>query len=63
MAQQQAEFSERTRWIPLYLLQQRGLDLRTVGVVAPIPFAMATIAIAIGGWVMTGSSPNAKNTS
>ncbi|WP_027553664.1 MFS transporter [Bradyrhizobium sp. Cp5.3] len=40
-------------WMPLYLLQQRGLDLKTVGVVAPIPFAMATIATAIGGWVMT----------
>ncbi|WP_369724005.1 MULTISPECIES: MFS transporter [unclassified Bradyrhizobium] len=40
-------------WMPLYLLQQRGLDLKTVGVVAPIPFVMATIATAIGGWVMT----------
>ena len=38
-------------WMPLYLLQQRGLDLKTVGVVAPIPFVMATIATAIGGWV------------
>ncbi|MGY8678726.1 MFS transporter [Bradyrhizobium sp. UFLA05-153] len=40
-------------WMPLYLLQQRGLDLKTVGIVAPIPFVMATIATAIGGWVMT----------
>ncbi|MBR0973978.1 MFS transporter [Bradyrhizobium japonicum] len=40
-------------WMPLYLLQQRGLDLKTVGVVAPIPFVMATIATASGGWVMT----------
>ncbi|MDA9506665.1 MFS transporter [Bradyrhizobium sp. CCBAU 11386] len=40
-------------WMPLYLLQHRGLDLKTVGVVAPIPFVMATIATAIGGWVMT----------
>jgi sugar phosphate permease len=40
-------------WMPLYLLQQRGLDLKTVGVVAPIPFVMATIATAMGGWVMT----------
>jgi len=40
-------------WMPLYLLQQRGLDLKTVGVVAPIPFVMATFATAIGGWVMT----------
>ncbi|OSI67071.1 MFS transporter [Bradyrhizobium canariense] len=40
-------------WMPLYLLQQRGLDLKIVGIVAPIPFVMATIATAIGGWVMT----------
>ncbi|MBR0750807.1 MFS transporter [Bradyrhizobium jicamae] len=40
-------------WMPLYLLQHRGLDLKTVGMVAPIPFVMATIATAIGGWVMT----------
>lgn len=40
-------------WMPLYLLQQRGLDLKTVGVLAPIPFVMATIATAMGGWVMT----------
>jgi MFS family permease len=40
-------------WMPLYLLQQRGLDLKAVGVLTPIPFVLATIATAIGGWVMT----------
>ncbi|WP_082070394.1 MFS transporter [Bradyrhizobium sp. LTSP885] len=40
-------------WMPLYLLQQRGLDLKAVGMLTPIPFVLATIATAIGGWVMT----------
>ncbi len=40
-------------WMPIYLLQARGLDLKAVGVLTPIPFVLATIATAIGGWVMT----------
>jgi MFS family permease len=40
-------------WMPIYLLQVRGLDLKAVGVLTPIPFVLATIATAIGGWVMT----------
>lgn len=40
-------------WMPTYLLQQRGLDLKAVGFLTPIPFLLATIATAIGGWVMT----------
>jgi sugar phosphate permease len=40
-------------WMPTYLLQQRGLDLKAVGMLTPIPFLLATIATAIGGWVMT----------
>jgi sugar phosphate permease len=40
-------------WMPTYLLQQRGLDLKAVGILTPIPFLLATIATAIGGWVMT----------
>jgi nitrate/nitrite transporter NarK len=39
--------------MPVYLLQQRGLDLKTVGVLTPIPFLLATFSTAIGGWVMT----------
>jgi MFS family permease len=40
-------------WMPIYLLQVRGLDLKAVGVLTPIPFVLATVATAIGGWVMT----------
>jgi len=40
-------------WMPIYLLQQRGLDLKAVGLLTPIPFVLATISTAIGGWVMT----------
>jgi nitrate/nitrite transporter NarK len=40
-------------WMPTYLLQQRGLDLKAVGLLAPIPFVLATISTAMGGWVMT----------
>ncbi len=40
-------------WMPTYLLQQRGLDLKAVGMLTPIPFLLATISTAIGGWVMT----------
>ncbi len=40
-------------WMPTYLLQQRGLDLKAVGILTPIPFLLATISTAIGGWVMT----------
>ena len=40
-------------WMPTYLLQQRGLDLKAVGLLTPIPFLLATIATATGGWVMT----------
>ena len=40
-------------WMPTYLLQQRGLDLKAVGLLTPIPFVLATISTAIGGWVMT----------
>ena len=40
-------------WMPTYLLQQRGLDLKAVGMLTPIPFLLATIATAIGGWIMT----------
>ena len=48
-------------WMPIYLLQQRGLDLKAVGILTPIPFLLATIATAIGGWVMTNSFANGRN--
>jgi MFS family permease len=40
-------------WMPTYLLQQRGLDLKAVGLLTPIPFLLATLSTGIGGWVMT----------
>ena len=45
-------------WMPTYLLQQRGLDLKAVGLLTPIPFVLATIATGIGGWVMTKFFPD-----
>ncbi|WP_017347371.1 MFS transporter [Pantoea sp. A4] len=39
-------------WMPVYLMKERHLDLKAVGVLLPIPYLMAGIATAIGGWVM-----------
>lgn len=39
-------------WMPTYLMQARGLDLKAVGLLTPLPFIMASVATAIGGWVM-----------
>lgn len=39
-------------WMPIYLLQARGLDLKSVGLLTPLPFVMATLATASGGWIM-----------
>ncbi|WP_416412490.1 MFS transporter [Pantoea sp. App145] len=39
-------------WMPVYLMTERHLDLKAVGVLLPIPYLMAGIATAIGGWVM-----------
>ncbi|SEQ89358.1 Sugar phosphate permease [Pseudomonas sp. NFACC02] len=39
-------------WMPMYLLTARGLDLKTVGLLVPLPFISAAIATAIGGWLM-----------
>ncbi|WNW10978.1 MFS transporter [Pseudomonas sp. DTU_2021_1001937_2_SI_NGA_ILE_001] len=40
-------------WMPMYLLTARGLDLKTVGMLVPLPFITASIASAMGGWLMT----------
>ncbi|MEJ8794709.1 MFS transporter [Trinickia caryophylli] len=40
-------------WMPAYLLTVRHLDLKAVGMLAPLPFVAASISTAIGGWVMT----------
>lgn len=40
-------------WMPMYLLTARGLDLKTVGLLLPLPFIAASVATAMGGWLMT----------
>ncbi|WP_122154180.1 MFS transporter [Paraburkholderia sp.] len=40
-------------WMPAYLLTARHLDLKAVGMLTPLPFITASIATAMGGWVMT----------
>lgn len=40
-------------WMPMYLLSARGLDLKTVGLLVPLPFISASIATGMGGWLMT----------
>ncbi|WDY58629.1 MFS transporter [Pseudomonas sp. PSKL.D1] len=40
-------------WMPMYLLTARGLDIKTVGMLVPLPFITASIATAMGGWLMT----------
>ncbi|MEO6920970.1 MAG: MFS transporter [Collimonas sp.] len=39
-------------WMPTYLMTQRGLDLKSVGLLLPLPYVLAGISTAIGGWVM-----------
>ena len=39
-------------WMPTYLLTVRHLDLKSVGLLTPLPFVAAGIATAMGGWVM-----------
>lgn len=39
-------------WMPTYLLTVRGVDLKTVGLLVPLPFLSAALATSIGGWLM-----------
>ncbi|WP_432240947.1 MFS transporter [Herbaspirillum robiniae] len=39
-------------WMPTYLMTVRGLNLKSVGMLLPLPYIMAGISTAIGGWVM-----------
>lgn len=39
-------------WMPTYLLTVRHLDLKSLGILTPLPFIAAGVATAIGGWVM-----------
>lgn len=39
-------------WMPAYLLTERGLDSKSVGLLMPLPFVAAGISTAISGYVM-----------
>lgn len=39
-------------WIPTYLIAERGIDLKAVGYVTPIPFIASFVSAAVCGWVM-----------
>ncbi|EIJ46512.1 transport transmembrane protein [Herbaspirillum sp. GW103] len=39
-------------WMPTYLMTVRGLNLKAVGLLLPLPYVMAGLSTAIGGWVM-----------
>ena len=39
-------------WMPIYLMTERGLNLKAVGVLLPIPYLTAGIATMMGGWIM-----------
>jgi sugar phosphate permease len=40
-------------WMPAYLLTERHLDLKSVGMLTPLPFVAASISTALGGWILT----------
>lgn len=39
-------------WMPIYLMIERGLNLKAVGWLLPIPFLIAGLATAAGGWIV-----------
>ncbi len=39
-------------WMPIYLMTERGMNLKAVGILLPIPYLMAGIATMMGGWIM-----------
>lgn len=39
-------------WMPVYLMTERHLDIKSVGMLLPLPYVTAALATAIGGWVM-----------
>lgn len=39
-------------WMPTYLIAERGIDLKAVGYVTPIPFIASFASAAVCGWVM-----------
>ncbi|WP_111895391.1 MFS transporter [Acinetobacter sp. MB5] len=39
-------------WMPIYLMTERGLNLKAVGWLLPIPFLIAGLTTAVGGWIV-----------
>lgn len=39
-------------WMPTYLIAERGINLKAVGYVTPIPFMASFLSAAVCGWVM-----------
>lgn len=39
-------------WMPTYLIAERGINLKAVGYLTPIPFIASFLSIAVCGWVM-----------
>lgn len=39
-------------WIPTYLIAERGIDLKAVGYLTPIPFIASFVSSASCGWIM-----------
>ena len=41
-----------TTWISSFLYEQHGLNLKTLGLMAALPYAVAIISTMLGGWLM-----------
>jgi sugar phosphate permease len=39
-------------WMPSYLMTARHLNLKDVGLLTPLPFVAASVATALGGWIL-----------
>jgi sugar phosphate permease len=39
-------------WMPTYLIAERGINLKAVGYVTPIPFMASFLSTAVCGWIM-----------
>ena len=39
-------------WMPTYLIAERGINLKAVGYLTPIPFIASFLSTAVCGWVM-----------
>lgn len=41
-------------WMPSYLVLARGIDLKTIGILASVPFLFAFCGLLVGGWLGSG---------